>query len=284
MWGINSAIIDPELVYDHSVSRMPQNAPAQSLRLANNKTYVLGGYAEYDELAATQRLHELQRHDVVGISLTKNDMTKLYTYGLARDVSKQGRPIYDIIQSADSQRMCLYCRVRGVRQLDHFLPKSHYPAYSVSPKNLVPSCVECNSDMKAGDAENVDNMLFHPYFESVEDVRWLKASSISNPTPELTFSVDEEMLEADPRLERICNQFEVLGLNNAFKIFCTVWLNETRYMLSQLLEKAGFEEVRLYLLDLAESAAHRDINSPAALAFAAYAEDEEFCRGSFENI
>lgn len=39
---------------------------------------------------------------------------------------------------------CPLCGVRDVTDLDHYAPRSIFPEYSVHPKNLIPTCHECN--------------------------------------------------------------------------------------------------------------------------------------------
>ncbi len=40
---------------------------------------------------------------------------------------------------------CPLCGVRDVTDLDHYAPRSIFPEYSVHPKNLIPTCHECNT-------------------------------------------------------------------------------------------------------------------------------------------
>jgi len=47
---------------------------------------------------------------------------------------------------------CLGTMDLGKAQLDHYFPKSHFPALSVQPYNLVPVCSDCNSSV--GSEEN----------------------------------------------------------------------------------------------------------------------------------
>jgi 5-methylcytosine-specific restriction endonuclease McrA len=56
-------------------------------------------------------------------------------------------------------------------ELDHFLPKSHYPQYSLNTYNLIPVCKACNSSFSKGNKEYNNWEYFHPYFW------WLKINS-----------------------------------------------------------------------------------------------------------
>lgn len=62
-------------------------------------------------------------------------------------------------------KVCPYCGFGEISEIDHFLPKSIYPEFSVFYFNLVPSCHICNS--KKG---NKKNICIHPYLEDIKDI------------------------------------------------------------------------------------------------------------------
>jgi hypothetical protein len=96
--------------------------------------------------------------------ITKAHMMNLYTEGT---VKSKGRPreIYDdILVRVDGK--CPYCGGIGdPTTLDHYLPKARFPAFSVLPINLVPSCKDCNIEMRAAFAQTADDQSIHPYFD-----------------------------------------------------------------------------------------------------------------------
>lgn len=101
---------------------------------------------------------------VVG-DLTKANLKSLYSQFFV-PAKKPGRKIYDALMLAASEQ-CPFCG--GIGQptnLDHFLPKDHFPQYSVLPYNLVPSCRDCNMGAKgAGFATAESNQPIHPYVD-----------------------------------------------------------------------------------------------------------------------
>ena len=88
-------------------------------------------------------------------------------------------------------RTCPYCnrqyitpiltssgQTRGT--LDHFLPKSKYPYFSMSLCNLVPTCYSCNSSLKGDKDFDLDDI--NPYYESVDDyIRFSADININEP-------------------------------------------------------------------------------------------------------
>ncbi|WP_180698317.1 HNH endonuclease signature motif containing protein [Pseudomonas crudilactis] len=97
--------------------------------------------------------------------LTKSDFVKLYeTYFVPEE--KPTREIYEKLLNS-AKESCPFCGGIGTpRNLDHFLPKSHFPQFSILPSNLVPSCRDCNMDGKAAVfATQADHQVIQPYLD-----------------------------------------------------------------------------------------------------------------------
>lgn len=80
------------------------------------------------------------------------------------------RQFVEVCQRENYGRVCPFCDgdMNGP-QVDHWLPKSKYPALSCHPKNLVPICYRCNAlekgekiPLDAANPRPFDNW-FHPY-------------------------------------------------------------------------------------------------------------------------
>lgn len=96
----------------------------------------------------------------------KSELLKLYsTYFVDQD--KPGRAIYNALMAAANEK-CPFCGGIGrPRNLDHYLPKAHYPQFSVLPVNLVPSCRDCNMDGKGEHfATDEAQQVLHPYLDN----------------------------------------------------------------------------------------------------------------------
>lgn len=102
---------------------------------------------------------------VVG-TILKSELVKLYDYYFLNE-EKPSRATYDkLLNSAREQ--CPFCGGIGTpRNLDHFLPKAHFPQFSILPQNLVPSCRDCNMDGKAHDfTEEAADQIIQPYIDN----------------------------------------------------------------------------------------------------------------------
>lgn len=128
---------------------------------------------QYQTAAQTSRLFSipvinvtvLPDPNVVG-SLKKTDMEKLYTQYFAAE-SKPARKVYDAIKNA-AKESCPFCGGIGTpKNVDHFLPKAHFPQFAILPLNLVPACRDCNMESKGQDFATLEEeQIIHPYFEA----------------------------------------------------------------------------------------------------------------------
>ena len=118
-------------------------------------------------------------------------------------------------------KVCPYCdglrpdktdgKVRA--HCDHHFPKSKHPALSVHPRNLVPSCLDCNTTFK-GDKDATDKAhiseLFLPYADGHVAFGPLKISAFRD-AGELTVRFDDN---GSPRTSRIESLNHLLKLQD----------------------------------------------------------------------
>lgn len=119
-------------------------------------------------------------------NLTKSELVKLYDLYLVKS-AKPGRSVYNSILLAADEK-CPFCGGIGrPRNLDHFLPKAHFPLFSVLPNNLVPSCRDCNMDGKGQDfAVNKSQQVIQPYLDDIKffNEQWIFAAYTSGENDE----------------------------------------------------------------------------------------------------
>jgi hypothetical protein len=138
-------------------------------------------HASNEELYTLPALHQVRDDDpVVFNDFKKSELVRLYEYYL-RNTEKPGREIYEALMlHADEQ--CPFCGGIGrPRNLDHYLPKAHFPQFSIIPLNLIPACQECNMGAKgAAYATSASEQVLHPYLD--RDIffneQWITATYI----------------------------------------------------------------------------------------------------------
>ena len=130
------------------------------------------------ELYTIQPLQNQDEENPIVVGrLKKSDFIKLYKNYVV-EKKKPARNIYDALMTAANDK-CPFCGGIGrPRNLDHYLPKAHYPQFSILPFNLVPACRDCNMDGK-GDAfaRNEAEQIIHPYLDNSRyyDEQWISA-------------------------------------------------------------------------------------------------------------
>jgi hypothetical protein len=77
-----------------------------------------------------------------------SDETRDYHYSLYDSGSIAVVSLKDKLAADYSGAACPYCQLDTVSHIDHFLPRAHFPEFSVSLQNLLMSCDICNSKFK----------------------------------------------------------------------------------------------------------------------------------------
>lgn len=114
---------------------------------------------------------------------------------------------------------CPYCSLDSISELDHYLPKSVFPEFSVYSKNLVPSCGVCNK--RKSDYSHVCGSVrpvIHPYFDSL-DVSVIRANiQHRNGCLVAIYSVDVSSVN-DACLARVIKEhFDRLELKKRYEV------------------------------------------------------------------
>ncbi|MBR8374068.1 MULTISPECIES: HNH endonuclease [Burkholderia cepacia complex] len=167
MHAIAKPLYEPNYAFNACVNDTA-NADLQ-LRLRAIAPDMIEAGQYYDRLATEGRLHQMARADQPDADLalglvTKGELRNLYEAQMIPR-HKTAREIYDNIRAAAPDGKCPTCGFGHVHTVDHFLPKSAFPWFSVLPENLVPACRDCNTGKMAAAAN--DAQSFHPYYDSV---------------------------------------------------------------------------------------------------------------------
>ena len=142
-------------------------------KLVDSKPALVAMETPYTEAAANGELYTIEpiNHtdeipDPVAVNtLIKSDLIKIYDQYFVPE-AKPARKIYDSLLNAAKEK-CPFCGGIGTpRNLDHFLPKTHFPQFSILPCNLVPACRDCNMDGKAqAYASTPEDQIIQPYVD-----------------------------------------------------------------------------------------------------------------------
>lgn len=213
--------LDAAAVFDSCVGGVPEAALTARFQAAGPELLELG--QQYDVRAALNQLHLFpaahlghEGHQVVQ-AVTKGELNSLYSKHMVPR-NQQARRYYDQLALTELGK-CPYCGFGHVSTLDHFLSKARYPAFSVLPINLVPSCSDCNHGKGSGVIAEGDQIP-HPYYESaaIETDTWLHAGVEETMPPTARFFVDPPPHWPGPLAVRVRNYFRNLNLATRFAV------------------------------------------------------------------
>ena len=171
---------DPVDVYDTCVSAVTNITLRQIYQ--TNRPFIQDSVTSFSDATVTASWASLPRvprgnsNVIIAGSLTKKHLTDLYDEYMV-GTSGASRKIYDDILVA-AGGLCPFCGGIGhVFTLDHYLPKSNFPLYSVMPENLVPCCRDCNTGKNASFGAANHQQTLHPYLDSEKyfTERWVQA-------------------------------------------------------------------------------------------------------------
>lgn len=257
---------------------------ALSVQSAALKTRLLGAIPEitsaeqqYATLAPHAGLHQFPASDHVGVWVTSAEMETLYTGTLAR-LESTARPYYDAIRASAPNDICPYCGQRTVDSLDHYLPKSLYPALAVTPINLVPACSACNKTKLDFQPSDAKNLILHPYYDDVPKDIWLKARVLdADGRPVLEYFADPPSTWSKLWASRVRAHLDTLELTTLYALHAAEELVNNRQSLQDLHLAGGAVAVQAHCREVQGSRQAAYLNSWQAACYGALVDSDWFC-------
>lgn len=212
----------------------------------------------YDKLAQVGKLSTILSNLIINGGATKDDMVWLYD---KKFVAGGGRKYYDLIMNIPSYGRCPFCGLRRVKTLDHYLAKTEYPTFAVTPFNLVASCSDCNKIKNNMIFKKKEEELIHPYYDDFDDEIWLKTKI--NGYVEISFGyyVEKPKRWSEEKFLRAKNHFDKLELNKLYMSHAGEEFSEYEGSLKKLYFTGKEELVRLNLMERVEEKRSIKMNS-----------------------
>ena len=203
-------------IIDKCISNM--NPGQRKTNILMSKDNIIKKSEEYDELAENAELSKILEHNIVPGGATKEDMRALYEQKFVPE-GQGGNYYYEALMLLAPHEKCPYCGQRTVKTLDHYLPKSKYPTYAVTPYNLVPSCSDCNLGKLAASHSIEEEQSIHPYYDDFTDEVWIMAKLIEEEPIAFAFYAGEPQSWDDKKIERVKNHFKEFKLDEVYKSY-----------------------------------------------------------------
>lgn len=137
------------------------------LRLLNQTINQLFG--NYQARFDANKLESLTSHDFD--DQNKTDLLKLYNGKL-----KLLAELKTKLTTGPSNRIfstCQYCTINEANSFDHIIPKEEYSEFVVHPKNLFPSCTQCNSYKSTNWRHDGNRLFLNLYLDKLPDEQYL---------------------------------------------------------------------------------------------------------------
>jgi hypothetical protein len=237
--------------------------------------------AEFQAAGQTASYFRLTSANGVG-GVSRQEMVAVYDNRLVKKTAP-GRRIYDKIVTSAPNDKCPLCGHRNVKTLDHYLPKSLFPALTVTPMNLIPACSDCNKAKLPTAPTAGRNQTLHPYFDNVETEQWLTGEVVHTSPAAVRFSVTKPDSWTATMAERVRHHFKMMGLGALYATNAAEELENIKYQLESLRQNGGARAVREYLQESADSRESAHLNSWQTALYKALARDRWFYRGGFRS-
>ncbi|CAH6845385.1 HNHc domain-containing protein [Vibrio chagasii] len=226
----------PKLSHSEVLSKCEEGIARQGdkQRFSNAEQELIRLGTEYSDLATNGQLFSIQSlrgqpdHTVVVEPLTKKKLVRLYEYYLL-DKKKPGRDAYETLLASTNEKCPMCGDIGRPRNLDHFLPKAHFPQYSILPINLIPCCRDCNMDGKGDDfATSEEQQLIHPYLDKniFSREKWVSARYIMGDPGVLEYIVTPPDTWDPVDQNRAIKHFSEFDLENRFQIEAAKHISE----------------------------------------------------------
>lgn len=264
-------------VFETCVSMVRKPALREQLR--DVRPIVETEAADYDTKAADKQLYRKQPHDKIG-AVSRDNMVKVYTLRMVPKTST-GRSIYNKIMLAPVNGRCPLCGIGTVNTLDHYLPKTHFPVYSVTPNNLVPVCNWCQGEKSEYYSTTEGGQLLHPYFDDLDSEVWLAAEVVTGAPAGFRYFASPPDHWTPSTKERVVAHLKELNLLKLFASNAGSRLSEIRARLTVLHQKGGEGAVHEQLCEELASIEVNHKNSWTAAMYRAAVASDWFCNGGF---
>ncbi len=243
----------------------------------NITNFITAQSQEYDQRAINKNLYTFSVHINVQGNITKDEMIKLYNDKMVKHPSV--RKVYDKLMSLPTLSRCPYCGISSVRNLDHFLPETKFPTFSVLPYNLVASCRDCNFDKSTSYAVSQNTQTLHPYYDDYTNEQWLYARVLHTSPVSIQFYINTPVNWLQLDIDRVHAHFNGYDLSKRFTIEASNTLANLREEF--LLYNTSSLDIQQELEKKARSYENRYKNSWETAMYQALYQDQWYCNGGY---
>ena len=267
---------DAEADYDSIASR---RAPRSRTILRNLRSRVFSSYRDFIAYEGNgSLLNPLSLKEVAKSELLAN--YRLLERGRSHE------HIRDDILSRASLGLCIYCSVSPVESIDHLLPQSIYPEFTVFADNLVPACGRCNRKKGRECAHTTGRNMMNPYFFVMPKHAMLFARvRVEQSSVTCDFYLRRHRNLCTHAFSCIDNLFQVLELDQLYSMYSVLEMSDRAGHMDAQYRAGGPSTLKRYLRSEWRSAKRRrGPNYWKAVILRTLARSSEFCSGGYRRL
>lgn len=219
MQAVQKPSLNIEQVYKECYTNSQEHSNCLGL-----ESKIFEEYNKYDARALKQNLYTIK--DCLNANESRS-MKWLYENKMSKG-NTSTRKYYDYLMSLPKQSICPFCGFNIVSTLDHYLPKSNFPAFSVLPYNLIACCSDCNKMKSSNYAALEKEQTLHPYYDhKFFNKRWLFASVVQDPLnikfyvdpPNSWSKIDKNRVEVHFKNYELANKFSIKARSELLELY-----------------------------------------------------------------
>lgn len=235
-----------QIVEDCASSFRESTRDGLKKKLIDLKTYIKSASDSYDVEAEHGNWDVFKQHTMVNELISTEDMCAVYTEKFVKSDNKD--KYYNRILKLAETGKCPICGIGQVSTLDHYLAKTLYPTYAITPYNLVPVCRDCNFEKRDTGLDPACAPL-HPYYDDIDSHIWLIALLVFKENKIVVqYDVNPEIESYDPELfVRIKAHMNLFKLNKAYAVQASTEIAEYMEVWKQMSQKWRKEDFIKYL-------------------------------------
>jgi 5-methylcytosine-specific restriction endonuclease McrA len=174
---------------------------------------------------------------------------------------------------------CQYCNINSPASIDHYLPKSKFPEFSIFPLNLLPCCGECNRIKADAFLKDGERQIINFYFDPLPSERYLNVRiNYLDDMPIAEYYLKRNSGITEKMFSLIKAHYGRLNLFQRLQESSVETFSETR---ASMLNKqiTSIETVKALLLEKAQFlSVYNSSNYWQAVLYEAVADETEFLR------
>lgn len=190
------------------------------------------------------QLNNLQQLNANALFVPHADaLHSLYNFS-SRTIRELKKSIDDL-QPFPLSNVCQNCTINSVNSMDHVLGKAQFPEFCVHPRNLFPSCTQCNNYKSASFVRNGTRRFLNLYCDQLPNVQYLFLEIFNNQNGDLDyrFVVENRNHINGDLFSLIHNHFTELYLFSRMKQHSIKFYGELRNSISSRLQDLEWDIV-----------------------------------------